>query len=67
MSNLKDLRSRSQAILFAITEDPAPTAQEYLTSLRPEILALLTAECLTIIAEVALLNDYDVGDFSGTS
>ena len=65
MSNLKRLRDDARDICYAIAEDDAESAEEYLTSLQPMVLALFTAQCLVIIAELAFLNDYEVGDFSG--
>lgn len=65
MSNLKRLRDNARDICYAIAEDDAESAEEYLMSLQPVVLALFTAQCLVIIAEVAFLNDYEVGDFSG--
>lgn len=67
MADLKALRQECREICYALAEDEAETAQEYLMGMRPEVLALFTAHCLTIILQVAMLNDYEIGDFSGTS
>ena len=65
MTKLSQLRDDARDICYAIAEDDAETASEYLMSLRPEVLALFTAQCLVIIADLAFLNDYDVGVFDG--
>lgn len=67
MADLRQLREECRAICFALAEDEAETAQEYLMGMRPEVLALFTVHCMTIILQVAMLSDYDVGDFRGTS
>lgn len=67
MKSLVELRREARDVCFAMADDPAETAQEYLTQMQPVVLALFAAHLLTIIVDLAILDDYTVGDFSGTS
>ncbi len=67
MKTLIELRNEARDVCFAIADDPAKTAQEYLTQMQPVVLALFAAHLLTIIVDLAVLDDYTVGDFSGTT
>lgn len=64
MDKLQSLREEARTISWVIKNDPTVqthrSAQEYLQSLRPEILMLFTARCLIIIDQLANLTDKEV-------